>query len=428
MCKTVLGQNTNNNLHDGDNMRTLLNTSLDSQLQQLKSVKLNQKKRTKMRRTMYGYIRSRRAKRKFKQQQTTSDKTIGPSNGEDCLNGQDISKIIKTEPIYRKYRNSMLEIITQNEILDSRTRTNRRASQPFMYSHAVASKTKSEPAGSSKHANRSLPTIEIADDDIVFGGGSSSSSGTKTRKKPQPNAVPAVEKPKVQQQKMMDQPTSDDSPTYTPQSRTKRRINYSEELVDEAFKYEQMLLDKQQQEKESIKNASKRVDKQKINPFVANVSKIDSRLRILEQRNEISIMPVKSRLTSKENVTAGSSKMQPLFNITSSVSVHIKNPKAQQQQQQQQPQTASNSKAAIQIAEIKSLYANSPDLPRAKRRKIVCKSCDKVFDDEKKLAVHSVEHMKLSTYRVDSVQILNPKLRRVRQMKLNMCDLLLYLY
>lgn len=421
LCQKVLDRENgiDDNENDSRDSRTMLGTSLDSHdLQQAEQNKRNQKKRTKLRRTLCGYIRNRRLKRKKKLAAEAS--SSAPLDETQPAAELDISKQIKTEPNYRKYRNSMLEIITQNEILDSRTRKVRRASQPFMYSQPVPKPKAQSPLIKNP---KPLQTVDITAEDA----NTSVTNETKAKRKV---ANPFADKPKAQQKvpeksepivraEKAEKTEKPEPAMYSPQSRTKRRINYSEELIDEAVMYEEMLLNQLQCEKaekvEKAKAPVKRIEKPKINPFVANVSNIDSRLRILEQRNEISIMPVKSRITSKEAaavVTAATApvKAKPLFNITSSVSVHIKSAKTE---------TPTNSKSAIlQIATIKSLHNNNQsqtsETPKAKKRKVSCKCCDKAFDDEKKLAVHQMVHLRIPIHQLDSVQILHPKLRRVR--------------
>lgn len=288
------------------------------------------------------------------------------------------NRLIKSEPAYKKYRNAIMEIIEQNEILEHRTRTNRKAAQPFVYDFPPIKSSKNESASSSKKRNRSnnnTPVSPIAN--------SSRISSIDSQSLEISNSL---------------------------QSRHRRRINYSEELVDEAFMYEQILFDQQKKQRKRKSNENQKASSPLPNTSscCSNNSKtIDSRLRLLEQRNEISIMPVKSRLSLATNANTNTNelkmtnqtKTEPLFNITSSVSVHIK------------PRKDGNVSAPnIQIAQIKSLHN--------KTGKIKCQYCSQAFDNDVLLAGHQVQHMKISAHKIDSIKILHPKLRRVSSMDL----------
>lgn len=306
-----------------------------------KKKQANKKKRMKH---FLGYIRSRKLRQKYRNRIKNKNINDGTVKCETQL-----------EP--KRHCNMLSDLPSQNEILETRTRVNGRASVNYAYPGVSKSRSTSP-----KKTRNSIPMPIIK---------------LEKCSPPKPQSVPESNSP-----------------------RNKRRINYSEDLVDEAFMYEQMLHDQRPEKPKPETNKPK----QRANAEQPSVSNIDSRLKLLEQRNEISIMPVKSRLLSK-NVNKIvphkplQIKSEPLFNITSSVSVHIK-PRTE-------PSTSN-----IQISNITSLYSGR-NLPPKKMRKMSCKYCTQTFPNENQLAVHQLKHLCISSRRLDMVQILNPKLRRV---------------
>lgn len=388
-------------------------------LKELELQRIKDRHRRKKRKRLFGYVRSRKLKRKLKMGKMAADDAT--ESNKKCINPASIdamsSTIPKLELPYKKFRNAMFEIISQNEILEHRTRVHRRTLAPFDYK----SITKQPQSGAPKRTQRSLPnTVVKADiDSEVSPAIATTTAAAAVAAMKNKNARNSLAGINLQEQRKQ----------QTGGSRNRRRINYSEELVDEAFMYEQILQDKhhqnqqQQKRKHSLTKSleSKSLDGV-LDAAVCSAAAdaaasdksghIDSRLRLLEQRNEISIMPVRSRLMAKEKQMDQNHcmpipiKTEPLFNITSSVSVHIKS-------RADQP-IAQN----IQISNITSLHkkptTTSPSLaPSKKRRKISCVLCQKTFSDEKQLATHHLGHMKISAYKMDAIRILNPKLRRV---------------
>lgn len=319
-----------------------------------------------------GYVRSRALRNKHKKQiKMKTEPNVGPTRSQQHSNESDeLAKPLDLP--YKRYRNPILEIISQNEILDSRTRTNRRTSKPFVYDfHTV------------KAQGSSTKKVQPA----------TKTSGTHSRK-----TVNETSKSSI---------SLNESSSLVSPSRKRRRINYSEELVDEAFMYEQMLENKQHEEKrQSPKKPGPASSKQAKQPNVS-VGNIDSRLRLLEQRNEISIMPVKSRLVSKTDTADASgsvkSKPQPLFNITSSVSVHIK----------PRNSTASKAEPCVPILHIRR-GQNGYETTASKKRRVTCQKCNQKCADLKALAVHQLAHLSITAHRIDSGRVLHPRLRRVR--------------
>lgn len=363
-------------------------TAIENELDEKQLEKERERKKRQKRARFVGYVRSRKFKRKMKQS-LASDKVLNPASV-DVLNSEAIPKAGLP---YKKYRNEILEIMSQNAILEHRTRVNRRAAQPFNYSidtvQPMKKTSKSPPISAIK---KELPVIKSEAVEITM--------KFKGKLKPPKNIGDAV-----------------GAAPNNVQPRPRRRINYSEELVDEAFMYEQILFDKQKQQ-EKRKSTSKRMipstnDGSSLSavasaPAAASASaagNLNSRIRLLEKSNEISITPVKTRLLAKEKEKLGANvpmplKAEPLFNITSSVSVHIK------------PRKSETIESNLRISNITSLHSTR-DTPPTKKRKISCNYCQQTFTDEKQLAVHQTVHLKVSAYKLDSKKILHPKLRRV---------------
>lgn len=382
--------------------------------------RIKDRERRKKRKRFVGYVRSRKLKRKLKMAKVAVDAaTDSTTSNKKCINPVSIdamnATIPKLELPYKKFRNAMFEIISQNEILEHRTRVHRRTLEPFDYKRI----TKQQQSEAPKKPQRSLPH-------------------TIVKAQPSDNDLsPAVMKNKNKNKKQKIQlsllgiDSDEHQMLQTCGSRNKRRINYSEELVDEAFMYEQILQDKhhqnqQQKRKQSLTKSleSKSLDgvlDAAVNSAAADAAasgNIDSRLRLLEQRNEISIMPVRSRLMAKEKQMDTHQmpipiKTEPLFNITSSVSVHIKSRTDQPLAQNIQISNITSLHGKPTASSSSSSPSSSSQAPSKKRRKISCDRCRRTFSDEKQLAIHQLEHMQISAYKIDAVRILHPKLRRV---------------
>lgn len=358
-------------------------TPADIEYEQRELEKKRVKSRRQKQKKFAGYIRSRKFRLKYKRrlQNQSEPKVLNPVS----VLLDDVGAIPRSELPYKKYRNANLEIISQNEILESRTRANRRTSQPFNYS-VVSAQPQVAPKKKLSVGNLVKKEPVIENNNV-----SGPLKGTSKANTPQVS------------------PHMDTSTGIRP--RPRRRINYSEELVDEAFMYEQILHDKQRSQEHRKKEMTK-IARQSLNnetiaarPNVPSPANLDSRLRLLEQRNEISIMPVKSRMLSNNSANKFDSnvsipmKVEPLFNITSSVSVF-------------KPRKNEPTPPRLQISNITSLHSNLLG-PPSKRQKISCTYCTKTFSDEKQLAIHNMKHLQIPIHKLDDVQILNPKLRRV---------------
>lgn len=364
-----------------DEFSAMGDSTADVDFYQKQLEKEKDRRKRQKRQRFIGYVRSRKLKRKMKGAKAAAAAVAANNSvlNPISIDAMDGTSIPKVDLPYKKYRSELLEIMSQNQILEHRTRVNRRAAQPFNYNVEAThprNKTNKSQIGTVKQEQPSRMKISTA----------------RTRMLQIPREIRSNPELEV---------------STSIHGRNKRRINYSEELVDEAFMYEQILHDKQHQQEKRKRCYTKGAPATKNDSMAAAASVIesgnlDSRLRLLEQRNEISITPLKSRLITKDQHSDVKMpkpvKSEPLFNITSSVSVHIK-PR----------QSASSS---IQISNITSLHANR-DSPSNKRQKITCKCCSKTFADVKQLAVHQLVHLTVPLYKIDAKRILHPKLRRV---------------
>lgn len=399
-------------VHDNDNGNDDNDEDETDEMLNLKELARIKDRQRRLKRQRFSgistYVRSRKLKRKHKM----ANAAASTDSNKKCINPMSIDAINVTIPKielpYKKYRNAMLEIISQNEILENRTRVHRRTLEPFDYKRIT---TKAPRSASPKKIQRSSPNI-IANDQI-----------NNDARRPAPATI------KQARMSSSGIDSDDHQMSQTCGSRNKRRINYSEELVDEAFMYEQLLQDKQhrnqkhknqqQKRKQSLTKSldSKSLDgvlDAAVNSAAADAASghLDSRLKLLEQRNEISISrngisitPMRSNLMTKVNPSENHEmpvqiKTEPIFNITSSVSVHIKSHRPEQPAQN------------LQISNITSLHGKSA-MPLKKRSKISCDYCQQKCPDEKHLAKHQLEHMKIVAYKIDSSRVLHPKLRRV---------------
>lgn len=340
-----------------------------------------ERKKRQKRARFSGYVRSRKFKRKMKKA-LASDKVLNPAS----IDALDDGTVPRAGLPYKKYRNEILEIMSQNAILEHRTRVNPRTAQPFNYSIDTAQ--------SIKKTSKSPSTI-----------------------KKEPVAIKCEKVENVSKSKEKSKPSECHSQATNKQEknsgkadnvqpRRRRRINYSEELVDEAFMYEQILHDKQKQQEKSKKaNKVDMAGNGKVLPSASSSGNLSSSLRLLEQNAEISITPLKSRLVANDKKTLGASipvKSEASFNITSSVSVHIK-------QRKSDPMESN-----LRISNITSLHTSNPDISMTtKKRKISCQYCQQTFLNQKLLAEHQVVHLRISLYKLNSTKILHPRLRRV---------------
>lgn len=375
-----------NDLHAIDDASTIDESTIDSNIDgsdQKQLEKERERKRRQKRARFVGYVRSRKLKRKMKNslanEQVLNPASVGLLNSDDA--------IPKALP-YKKYRSEILEIMSQNAILEHRTRVNRRAAQPFNYSVDITQPPK-------KNFKAQIPVSGVKKESMAI----------------KCEQVEVASKEKTNPSKSVSGGAAGASDNNNMKPRSKRRINYSEELVDEAFMYEQMLHDKQKQQEKTKKTTNKKCNQVLMadgpiisSGTISSAGNLDSRIRMLEQNNEISITPLVPRLVANEKKTPIPTKTEPLFNITSSVSVHIK------------PRTKEPSGSNLRISNITSLH-NNRDTPPSKKRKISCKYCEQAFANETQLASHQVVHLIVSAYKLDSTKILHPKLRRVSSNK-----------
>lgn len=179
--------------------------------------------------------------------------------------------------------------------------------------------------------------------------------------------------------------------------RNKHRINYNEDLVDEAFMYEEMLLNKPKMAKPSPTQLQ------------AKNKAIDDAVKMLG--TEITLVPLSAKKNSGINNNNSS--------CSSSTSSTASNPKLTQTNLSsdgisiyRKPTTSQPSKSTIQISDIKSLCAKKPTKSPKSQQK-PCKFCKVVFDDEKQLAVHQLKHLSIAAVKVDKLCILSAQHRRV---------------
>lgn len=368
----------------------------DEESRAMELEKRRRRNRTRKHRRLAGYIRSR----KFKRKKLNQIKIEPETNDEKSQTDDKMERIARPDVPYKKFRNPIFEIISQNEILQSRTRTNRRATQLFVSDSASYKFRNLSPK---QPLNQTMPDLQTGKTTPTTSAVVSSTQKTSAT----PIKRRSNQLVKTESEKSISTPAQVRSPESS--SRPKRRINYSEELVDEAFMYEQIL--DNQQHLNRIRKSTPKTDKKPIVETNSGLINIDSRLRLLEERKEISIMPVKSRLISKqcENVetkTNLTKKSEPLFNITSSVSVHIKPRKSDE---------ALNEPALpkLHLKRVKNGYETT-DLQKGR---ITCEHCNKHVDNLNTLAIHQLEHLHVSTHKIDSGKLLHPRLRRVSRLR-----------
>lgn len=276
-----------------------------------------------------GYIKSRKSKQKIRIKKEIDDELSAINIGQDA----------STKPSRNKF--TECKYIETNNILDSRIRTNRRTTQPFAYTMERAKRQRA----SEKH----LKTDE--------------------------NGNPIAHNPDLK---------------INP-ARKRRRVNYSEEMLDDPLMFEQILIDEQS----SVKNLVK-MEPTEVTPNMTAAKTVETQLRLLAKRKDIIIKQVCASSSSSASACASISTLQPngnnstdklppLFNITSSVSVHIKKP--------HKPE----------LATLSDTQTKSP-----------CKYCPTNFVDDKALAIHQMEHLKITAYKMGGLRVLEPDLRSVR--------------
>lgn len=297
--------------------------------------KQQQRQQKRRRKRLAGYIKSRKIKQKIRIKQEIYDELTAVNSKQDAS-----TKL----PCRNKF--TECKYIETNNILDSRIRTKRRATQPFEYAWEAT-----------KHR-----------------------SASEKKLKKDVNGNPIAHNPDLK---------------INP-ARKRPRVNYSEELLDDAIMFEQILVDEQS----SMKNLLKMEPTEGSSNMTA-AKTVETQLRLLAKRKDIIIKQVcasssasasacASISTLQPNDNNSSDKLPPLFNITSSVSVHIKKPP-------------------------KSQLVTLP----ADQTKSFCKYCNKNFVDDKDLAIHQMDHLKITAYKMDGLRVLDPDLRSVRILSCN---------
>lgn len=176
---------------------------------------------------------------------------------------------------------------------------------------------------------------------------------------------------------------------------TNNEIKEPHQLNDISFDY----FDKNQGPKKSKTSSVKQLSRQVTLIQKSNISKcVKPSSSSKSMLSEISITPItKSRkpekVLNKSNVSLNDIKKTFKSNpdvvqfINSAVSIQLKSP------------------ITINSNDNKSL-----DITNA----VKCTQCDQTFDDMKQLALHQGKHLRVITYKIGELQILNPKFRRGR--------------
>lgn len=335
--------------------------------------------------------------------------------------------------------------LSENDILENRTRTSRRSAQPFSYNEkrnrSTITPDRHAVCTSQPRTVRTIEPLRIKTEkdkeqkvkavQPLSPANASTSNEEKTEialKVPQKTNKNLAKKSSSQKNTLLNhfsRVQTPLSPTRTSQPRVKPRINYSEDLVDEALLYEEMLLNTQREEQRMFNRtieSSRQPSMTAINGIKIEPN-LDSRLRLLEENDEITIVPLNkpkptilpqtqkkpqqqqqqpsfAKLIS-EPMSSLPSNVKSIFNINSAVSVHMK-PKA----------TTSVPSTGLQITKIHSLHGAVESKPAA-QKKIACKYCSESFDNVKLLAIHQATHLNVSVFKLGSKNILQKKYRRV---------------
>lgn len=196
----------------------------------------------------------------------------------------------------------------------------------------------------------------------------------------------------------------------SPSSRNKRRINYSEDLDDEAFMYEEMLFNTRKSKKSSPSTQQQQ----------AKIKAIDEAVKMLG--NEITLVPLSSKRNSSINnnnsscsstSSSGSNSGKKLESSQSNLSLDANGQRPNWPISiYQKPSTTQPSTSHIKISEIKSLCPKE-STQIAKSPPKICKFCKTVFAGEKQLAIHQLKHLTIAAVKVDKVNILSAHHRRV---------------
>lgn len=182
-------------------------------------------------------------------------------------------------------------------------------------------------------------------------------------------------------------------------SRNKNRINYNEDLVDEAFMYEEMLL-----------NTRKTTKTSPTQQQVKNKALTDA-VKLLG--TEITLVPLSSKKNNSiNNNNSSCSSISSSGSSAGNTKLTQSNLSLDGISYYRKPSIPQPSSSSIQISEIKSLCPKKTTKGDKSQQKN-CKFCKIVFSDEKQLAVHQLKHLSIAAIRVDKQQILSAHHRRV---------------
>lgn len=286
----------------------------------------------------------------------------------------------------KKNQNANLLLLTENEILESRTRTTRRASQPFSYQMPNKAK-KTKVAKQRQSVAASLPSHAIVKKPVT-----KNISITDTKLNKETNKLSP--KSKIQTTLLNHFPKFKTESVIQPRNKT--RINYSEELIDQALMYEELLLNKQ--------HSKKKLSPKEVKKPPTTMVKLNSKLQFLKKSNEITLVPLYNQNASNSknthSPTAIASNIIKGRSINPAVTVQVK------------PNATITSSSGLQISEIKSL-STVVQKANFKSGKIKCGYCRDTFKDTKQLAIHQLDHLKIATHKIGSGCILHPRFRRV---------------
>lgn len=181
--------------------------------------------------------------------------------------------------------------------------------------------------------------------------------------------------------------------------RNKNRINYNEDLVDEAFMYEEMLLNKPKTQKNYPAQQQ------------AKNKAIDDAVKMLG--TEITLVPLSSKKNSSVNNNNSScSSASSSSSIGSTTKLSQSNLTLDGLSIYRKSSASQPSASSIQISDIKSLC--SKKAPKSdKSQPKTCKFCKNVFGDEKQLAAHQLKHLSIAAVKLDNKNILSAHHRRV---------------
>lgn len=225
--------------------------------------------------------------------------------------------------------------------------------------------------------------------------------------------------------------------TAEKKARAKVRINYSEELVDEALMYEEILLNNREREQQIIMDKCRMLASKKSEaPVVLKLKSGETHMQKVTRTplattivpkpairtepipvvgSEITLLPIvrpekKSAAANKTGMHITLDKIKKtlstnpakVYNFNSAVSIQLTSASSQS--------TPATSPPGLAIKNIQSLFDGSTD---SSIRNIDCRFCSESFSNNKLLAMHQLMHLKLITHRVGQTQILPSKQRKV---------------